>query len=256
MAWALVFAIRNGAGIRWIPSTLAIICLLAAFGPWSAGAISRRSQFVRLTRLLEADGLMAGGKIRAPGEEKALPSKEYEDLRSTIDYLARYHGVEAIRGLFGGLFKKMEAHISAYDILTKWNIQSGVVSHYFNYYNIHLEFRNVSSVEGFKRISVFNHLFRTPDAATKNDGALYIVLKDGMLEAADSAEAPLEPLPLEAFFDASPDRGQTASPIEEMTADFQRHGHDYRIIFTEIECARNKGEHTRVRDCSFLLLEK
>jgi hypothetical protein len=261
--WGMVFILNKDSGIRWVPSSLSVICVLAAFGPWSAGAISKGSQLRRLTHLLEAHGMFVDGKVRALPENTMVPSKEYEDIRSTIQYLVATHGGETVRGLFAGLFNDMDWTKAprwgvAENILTQLKLDNGPRSEDFSInYNHYLEKNNVSSAEGFSRISFYDFRYGNDWLARqKKENPLFIVLDNGVLKGAESANATPEPLPLQAFIDSIPNDMQNIAPAERMTADFQFKGHAYRIIFVEIALGRKPSGHALIRDCAFLLLEK
>jgi len=206
---------------------------------------------------------MAGGKVREPKEATTLPEKDYQDLRSTIQYLAGIHGVETMWGLFGWLATELD-----WNSLTRWEVGETIltglklangskVDDYVASYEHYLECDNVSSALGFNRVSFYAISEGwTSGEENKKDHSLYIIVKNGVLEAAENAGAPMKPLPLQAFFDSVPKDHREKLPVEQMTADFQFDGHAYRAIFTDVHLKRRRSEHVGVRECSFLLLEK
>lgn len=260
LAWGTIFIFKKEAGIRWIPASLAAICLLAAFGPWSAGTISKESQLGRLTRALEAHSLIADGKARVPETTTKLPAKDYEDIRSTIQYLVQVHGGETIRGLFADLFKQMDwakltGWNAAADILNKLKLAGDSSTGAFRaWHNLD---DSPLTLEGFRRVSIFRSL---SDGSWKDSrrkgGALFIGIEDGILKAAASADAPPQPVPLGALLDALMETSTGELPRERMTFDWQRDGHEFQIIFTQITLSRKPGEPARLDNCSLLLLEK
>jgi len=262
LAWATVFILKKTAGIRWVPGSLALICLLAAFGPLSAGTISKNSQLGRLTRLLQAHGLMADGKATAPREVTTLPREEYDDMRSTIQYLMEMHGAEAIRGLFGGLFneadwKYLSQWKSGDQILKKLNLAGGSVAEGSTWYS--LDSNKVATAEGFKRVSYLQFSFGAPSpwkTARKQAGSLFIGVVDGILKTADTPDAPPQPVPLDAFLKSLSDNVENTLPQERMTADWEHNGHAFRFIFANIYLNRKPGEPDGISSCTFLLLEK
>ena len=75
--------------IRWLPGSLALICLTCSWGPWGAFAVSERSQFARLETKLAADGLLVGGVLTP--KPRQLAPKDYTDLQSMLRYLRSRH---------------------------------------------------------------------------------------------------------------------------------------------------------------------
>jgi len=75
--------------VRWLPASLAALCLLTTWGPWGAFAVSEGSQLARLEQKLAARGLLAGG-VLAP-KPQTLDPKEYDDLASMLSYLWSRH---------------------------------------------------------------------------------------------------------------------------------------------------------------------
>jgi hypothetical protein len=81
--------------LRIMPASLCLISLLAAFGPWGAFEVSRKSQVSRLQGLLERNGMLVGGKLaKAPGPVPRLDRREiagiahYLEKRGRLDDLA------------------------------------------------------------------------------------------------------------------------------------------------------------------------
>lgn len=103
LSWSLVFIVRQRAGIRWIPLSLGVIACLAAFGPWSAGAISKASQLHRVVTILKAEGLWANGRARSATTSRGVPRDRVEKLTSSLNYLLRMHGDRPIRSIFSSL---------------------------------------------------------------------------------------------------------------------------------------------------------
>lgn len=88
IALALYLAMaRARADIRVIPASLAVLLLLAGFGPWGAVAVSTRSQTVELERLLEAEGVLVDGHMRADAENVTLPSETARRANSILSAL-------------------------------------------------------------------------------------------------------------------------------------------------------------------------
>ncbi|MFW6079915.1 MAG: DUF4153 domain-containing protein [Gemmatimonadota bacterium] len=90
---------RRRLALHGIPLTLAAVLLLSAFGPWSALAVSRRSQQARLAAALEAADLSRDGRLAEPEalEPRTVPNPVYDDITSTVGYLNRHFGRESLR---------------------------------------------------------------------------------------------------------------------------------------------------------------
>ncbi|MDX5348663.1 MAG: DUF4153 domain-containing protein, partial [Hymenobacteraceae bacterium] len=101
--WLLVasvyFLISPKKNIKFIPLTLSVLAVLAAFGPWGAFAVSERSQVNRLKAILNQAHLLKGGKWQPA--EKPVPVAYQEQISSVLDYLNRHHSLEKIRPLVG-----------------------------------------------------------------------------------------------------------------------------------------------------------
>ena len=128
-AWAIVFILHRETGIRWIPSSLAIIAVLCAFGPWSAGEISKMSQVKRLKQMLQAHGMWKDDHALAPGETVELSKAEETNLRSTLNYIIGTHGGPTIKRIFEPSvlyrdWQKLTAWEAARDIITALNIDA------------------------------------------------------------------------------------------------------------------------------------
>ena len=80
--------------IRWLPASLALICLLLSWGPWGAFAVSERSQFDRLEAQLAAHGFLVNG-VLAPKPQQ-LPARDFNDLQSMLRYLRSRHDSERL----------------------------------------------------------------------------------------------------------------------------------------------------------------
>ncbi len=95
---ALYFTFKRVRDIRIIPLSLCIVSLLAAFGPWGGGAISKRSQLGRLTDLLVAHEVMTGAGLT--DESKSVEFEPEQEISSIVGYLDEMHGLEVIRGWY------------------------------------------------------------------------------------------------------------------------------------------------------------
>lgn len=72
--------------LRLLPASLCLAALLAAFGPWGAFEVSRRSQEHRLESLLEAHGMLVGEKLaKAPGRIPRLAVREIGGIAGYLE---------------------------------------------------------------------------------------------------------------------------------------------------------------------------
>lgn len=87
--------------LHWALFALAATALVLAVGPWSALALSKRSQDARLVRALEAvdidpaDETFRVDSIGQP-EPRLVPAADFEQIRSSAQYLATHFGPDAL----------------------------------------------------------------------------------------------------------------------------------------------------------------
>jgi hypothetical protein len=261
LVWSLVFIFKKRAGIRWIPASLAVICLLAAFGPWSAGAISKNSQLRRLEKLLEVQGLFANGKVSVSDKAVQLPSKDYEDIRSTIDYLAEQHGKETVQNFFVNTFKKID-----WKDLPRWEWASELLGELkitngntdgSTTYSCNLDASAGVPIEGFSKEWLTQNFY---DGEWKNDkravGPVFIGIDGGILKfALNEKAAPVPVLPAD-FVASLPDKQNNELPAEKLTVNWNVNETSYRFIFTNLNIRRGSDGKKTMQYCSFWLLEK
>ncbi len=90
------FVLSKRADIRVVPIVLFIIAILSAYGPWSAFAVSERSQQGRLETILERNSLLSDGHIAPASGE--ISFQDRQDISSILTYLNSTHGFDAIAG--------------------------------------------------------------------------------------------------------------------------------------------------------------
>jgi hypothetical protein len=72
--------------LRLLPGSLCLAALMAAFGPWGAFEVSRKSQEARLKGLLETNGMLVGGKLaKAPGRVPRLAVREIGGIAGFLE---------------------------------------------------------------------------------------------------------------------------------------------------------------------------
>ncbi|GHA76153.1 DUF4153 domain-containing protein [Pontibacter akesuensis] len=95
---ALYFLFSRQKNIKFIPITLSVVALLAAFGPFSAFQVSEWSQVNRLEKLLQESKVLVNGQIQR--QHPPVSGEVEEEVSSITDYLARTHGFEALQPWF------------------------------------------------------------------------------------------------------------------------------------------------------------
>ncbi|MDO6390057.1 DUF4153 domain-containing protein [Pontibacter sp. BT731] len=100
--WLLVtvlyFLFSKSKNIKFIPVTLSLIALLAAFGPVNMFVVSEWSQVSRLRSLLQEHGVMQEGKV-VPADKPVSPEARAE-ISSIVNYLYKNHGFDRLQGWF------------------------------------------------------------------------------------------------------------------------------------------------------------
>ncbi len=92
---ALYFTFRRRGDIRVIPVTLCIVTAITTVGPWSATAVSRRSQVGRLQAMLVAAEVMADGRLEST--PKRIAFEQEKEISNIVNYLDEFHGLERLR---------------------------------------------------------------------------------------------------------------------------------------------------------------
>ena len=95
---SLFYAFSRSRNIKVIPATLAILAVVTFAGPWSAYAVSRRSQTARLENLLERNGMLVEGGVRTTPSEVSFDDRS--DISAALRYLAENHGTASIESWF------------------------------------------------------------------------------------------------------------------------------------------------------------
>ena len=95
---SVFYAFTRSRNIKVIPATLAMLALVTFAGPWSAYAVSRRSQTVRLETLLERNGMLVEGSVRSPSGEVSFDNRR--EIGAVLRYLAENHGTASIESWF------------------------------------------------------------------------------------------------------------------------------------------------------------
>lgn len=97
---AVYYTVRRNGRLEAIPRSLCVLALVTFVGPWSAYAVSERSQRGRLEELLQTHGLVESDTVRTAAGPVSLEARR--EISATVRYLVRVHGPEAVRPVAGG----------------------------------------------------------------------------------------------------------------------------------------------------------
>lgn len=97
---SLFYAFSRSRNIKVIPATLALLAIVTFAGPWSAYAVSRRSQTARLENLLQRNGMLVDGRVRAVEDSDGVPFDDRREIGAVLSYLAETHGTGSIEPWF------------------------------------------------------------------------------------------------------------------------------------------------------------
>ena len=259
MLWALVFALRRNAGIRWIPASLALIALAIAYGPWSAGAVSKRSQLARLGHILHAHGLVNENGVQSAARSIALENDEGMSLRSIIQYLVQMHGGTSIRPLFGHLLPR-----DNWSTLRGWNGSNAILK------ALNLTVKNDErwitytrpadspvDIAGFRNLWQIQDYYHSPleDWHPRKCGDLRIGFDNEALKIASGDSETPAIVPLDSLLAKLPAASTPDLSADLMAIDFQHDGRSFRIVFQTLQL-RAARENSSVASASFLLMER
>lgn len=263
LAWSLGYAQRPAAGIRWIPASLLVLCASSAFGPWSASTFSEKSQTERLKSIMDALGLRPSSDGNDSKDQRPLPSKDYTNLRKTIQYLSQRHGSQALKPIFPEVFTNKE---NDRERSSWWNTTNtimnamGVVdagTSRYNYLHFELARTEAIHVEGFSKIIVFPELRPSPKQSTKvTKGGLFIQYTQENLRLGFSDSAPGMQMPLSDLFQSLPKKSTSDLKCSDLLASWHQEGRQFQILFTSLDLLSEGAAAPSIRSCSFVILEK
>ncbi len=98
------FIISRAKNIMVIPASLCLAMFLVSFGPWSAFAVSERSQIARLQDLLTRDKILVDGTVRS--QHDSIPFEDTKQISSIIAYLHDIHGFKRVEPWFAVSLRK------------------------------------------------------------------------------------------------------------------------------------------------------
>jgi hypothetical protein len=227
---------------------------LIAFGPWSAGAISKRSQLHRVITLLQAHGLWIEGHAWPAPQPIDLSPKEREQLRSSLAYLLQMHGGKVIRPIFATMLDT--------STLTSWQGSGAILEALHiraekdsNSITLHRARQDPLSLAGYRQLWQLDladgreSVWRPHELENVSIG-----LDKGVLKFRAFGDSAPQPLPFPPVIASFPS-GQGDSSIPAFTIDFARGGRSYRIVFDVVSFSQT-ADGPRFGSCSFFLLEK
>ena len=103
---ALYFTLRGSRQIILIPASLCTVAVIAFFGPWSAYAVSRRSQTQRLAEVLVRNELLVDGTLRPA--TRSVPYIDRREVSAGLRYLIETHGTGSIEEWFDGALASID----------------------------------------------------------------------------------------------------------------------------------------------------
>lgn len=105
-AVSIYFVFSRVKNIKVIPTSLCVIAFATAYGPWGAYSVSQRSQTVRLEKLLRANGLLEGNRVRRAGGE--VPFDDRREISAILTYLMDNQSTHDIEPWFGTAFARLD----------------------------------------------------------------------------------------------------------------------------------------------------
>lgn len=270
LVWALVTGFIKDAGIRWWPTFLGGICLVCAFGPWSAASVSVQSQMQRVTVFLKKHGLLSGGVISSPEKRLILPQTEFNDFHSTLSYVAKRHGKALLESLFPKTFlqptedeKKKSPWMEYQKEQSPWSLTEHIINHLKLSGNastsntieaFFLDTKVPFPIDGYK--SGYPPCEIVSWSTAVSVGGVLIKLKEGVLSASTQDGGEFKKIPLDSLFANLPIANTEPLPFSKMSTDWEFDGRQYRIVFTKLQIVRIPDIPTEVKFCSLLLFVK
>lgn len=162
------FLFSKVQNIKLIPISLCLIALLSSFGPWGAFAVSERSQFNTLERILSDNGVLLNGKLDK--KHKAVSDSIAEQVTSIVKYFDNMHGFEKFRPWFDQNIDTLIADTLRWtrtvNVMKLLNIkesynygyyrgEDGETYHYFSYYPEY-SYQQVRKISGYDYDINFN----------------------------------------------------------------------------------------------------
>ena len=256
--------------IRWLPASLAGLCLVCTWGPWGAFHVSERSQLARLERQLAARGLFVDGALTPKPQN--LASRDYDDLVSTLRYLrSRQNSAELDRMLVSYSTRKGHptASVKSGATTAAWNEpqkvldwlgvkRSGGDSRQFN---VQIE-ASPGAINGYARAGFVWDLNRWTKQTAALDAAwprFELSSESGLVARtpAGPARVPSVNGLLDEIAKRSADAGAQWRPSwEQMSAPVTIDGHDYLIVVLRATGRRLADGRLQLDNLSLLMLAR
>lgn len=97
---AVYFTFRRWGSIKIIPGSLCAVALITLGGPWGAYQVSARSQTHRLAGILERNGMLVDGRVRAAAAPDSVSLDDQREMTAIFTYLLETHGTGPVAGWF------------------------------------------------------------------------------------------------------------------------------------------------------------
>ena len=167
---ALIFTIKRNAPLKIIPLFLAVLLFAGSFGPWGAVNISGKSQFGRLEKLLEKNGILENGKIKKVAH--SITFKDKKSISSILDYLCASDRDYMIAGWFSDAPGKWSCS-GGYELTSKMGFD--YVSYYstedMGKYNLNFNAQN----KQFSYIRGYDYLIKNISLYAKNAAVTKVI---------------------------------------------------------------------------------
>ena len=274
---ACLFSRARGASIKVIPSSLAILSVLMAFGPWGAFSISYRSQWSRLAAELDQMGIIKQG--RAVPQPQKIELQKRQHLASMVNYLLKVHDRAAVDSLMekvpawqpyrrGGEIPYPYALGAGDAFLSALQIEGGTGS-VGRYFHIALAPTGVISTPAGAQVSYHSISRLTPEARK----AAFTLLPGGSLRIdptggpakmrlIDGAERQwidwavvIDPLASEAVKTGAVGAASTISRgLDQLTLQRTIGGHAVKFVVTDVQGVTGEGAQITLNQIQFLAI--
>lgn len=268
LTWSIGYSIRPEAGIRWIPASLLVLSATSAFGPWSAVTLSRKNQTERLQSLIDTLGLRPTSGGGDSQKKHPIPSKDYTNLKKTMEYLSERHGAQALKPMFPQVFTNKEddkRRTSAWNtsntIMNALNVVNAAYYSRSKYLKFRLAETEAISVEGFSTIVSFPEISLFSGSVPKRSakitkGGLSLHYAPEELRLGFSDSSPALPVPLSELFQSLSKKSNSDLKCGDLQADWRQEGREFRILFTQLDLVSEGVADPTIHSCSFVILEK